>query len=1679
MIFLVNRFIEKSFDLSATVKVVMGQLNRRGFSAVGLIVLFLISTQGQLIGGNSSNNPLFDEPVIDSTTPIGQATTVSIGSFPDGAVEKVSVSVPDGEVVQTMSLGFESSPLSTSTSFSLAETSDFAASQSYSGVDVNSSSLTLLPQEWKWDFESGSFSPDWTLTGTSNWAIQGSNVLVGSQTAKSGTITHNQVTSMTLDVSSLPAGTGTFDYQVSSESSFDYLNFCIDNTGCSRYSFTNQWSGTTSGTHTFTISSSISTLTWAYSKDGSINSGSDTAWVDEIVITPSGGAGNGDGYWMSEAFGPSMFGQGELRNFGFMYMDAFVPDDAVFEWDLIDASNNQTIPGFEKLTSTSLDLGIVDWETYPMVKIYVFMETTSGSLPEVHGIHFEGQIVDDFDSNPLNKGWVLQSCSWTNGQISGSGTATSPTYSVRSGFVGLKSSTLLSGSANLQYSLDSGTTWNTMASNSLQTLDKPKFSIKFRIDGQSSNWALDKLDIEMIRTSIVNGLEIDIGLDGIADWSMDKIGIGRLGVQDRFSDGSLWHESQSTTAVPSQFSMMLPSSGLESFQLVAASPGTDMVNPFLKLSVSGQDVFTKTIDTFSSIEIIELSSSEISNLNSALAQSLSSLSLNGLDFVEVELKVGSSTTPTNVLLGGLMALYDDSISLSFTATDPLVLGLNNALQSVISVAGVKEISLPIRMSGTGSVSITVNGITSQASVVPISLEVVNVTDTFTPSVDWIDVVSTFDFSGIGISNPGDYSRSNSWLIDLNLVGQNHNSLVRCPVVSLPLNGLTISSCIQNGVNLIWSDLGQGGDISMVESGSILQFNHRFKFPVEWNDEESLVVSANLVSTDGPMLPVSKSFGLGNSKGVENDISLNHWSVQNINGINSNNLYPYLQSGEAVNVIVELGFEGNEISSPRTGQVLVRLLVEGNEYATSTIINDGLVSIPWVVPTSGSSVLIEIELMPLKGQSVSYQVSSSVEFGFDSILPELLYSNVDEFDHVEASPMTVLEFTITDRPILPSHAKINIWNSWLDDSNNDGLMQIEEVHISDMNLPSDLTLLQGIYSHRLDTSSASDGSFSIGWIEVADSASNLLVDSGSFDNPLFHILISSDGSPQLGYDELSWNLGPDTWLHPGELITLEIPVWDKNGVTDITNVEFDLSSNQLDESSIFWNRSDNKCTASTLYINIQNCTIESNIDDSIFSSNGKFIVEFILEWGFNPDDSVFRRPSILISDLNGQSSALDLSELDWRFSGSMYVDKSSLNFSTENEMISGEAQWVQPLQEIEVVGGIIWSQTSRPVTQSLDLLFEIGGNQAQVEYENGSFNGKIFSPLIPNSYIFEVSLRNPPNGAIIKQPINPMMWFVVDDQQPEMVKVDSPLVNEIIFESDWNQVEIEMVMSENNFMDIDSLMLNWEVHPSGFGMLTTSVVNGSNPIELLGGQPYGSTIPLYVSLDLEQSISQEDRNQALELRVWVTGQDMSNQDIKPEFNSIDAPLAIWALEQQIPEFSFQSPELSPSKGLSVGDDVELAVIIQNTGEASGFAQLVVERVESNGARTRIHAQEIEIQSGGVGVFSHKWVPDREGTMWIDFVIINGPSSQTDTFYVEDETGDGLLGGFSTINPVLLVIIFIFTVSLIGLLIFGLRKPTVNQQRLPHNVNRIAAQRMTQQAAYAAQQHHQSPGENPYK
>ena len=651
---------------------------------------------------------------IGRSTPIGQATGLTVGSWPDGANERVKVSVDDGHAVNSIGLSIQPSVLPYATGWSWTDSNAFGDAQAvYDGMDVNQSSLKLLPQDWLYDFESGAFEPEWTLGGSSNWAIQSGVVLEGTKTAKAGSISHNQESRMVLDVSQLPASTGSFRYSVSSESSFDYLLFCIDNTGCSRFSgYTQRWSGTvTNNTQTFTIPASAQTLTWKYAKDGSVNSGSDTAWVDEILIVPTVGSGDGEGNWTSPMFGPSLEGRGESTTHGMLHMDAYVFPGSVFEWQVLDAMTGVPVPGFEHMTATTVDLGMIDHLQHPLLRLSIHMkEAPGGGTSEVRSISMNGQISKEFDSDPTSEGWQLQGGSWSNGVISSSGTVVSAPYTVRSGFSAIQVNNDMTGPGQLEYSIDGGISWTAIADQEHRLLSEPAFLAQFRVQSTGGMFVWDAFEVELIRTSVPDGLRIDIDVDGVSEWSMNQAGLGPFGLQNQLLDGQRWRNQTVEPALPASFEVGLPLSGVHAFGFEVAAPSGELTNPFMAVAVNGQDILSRTLPNINDLTSIMLTTSELGTLNSALGQAVRTAGPDGVPLATVQIRVGSSLSSSTLLYGGIVAPYDANVTMQLNAAHPLVIQLNNKLAATSPLLGTRTVSLPVRMDGTGAVYLTIDSL---------------------------------------------------------------------------------------------------------------------------------------------------------------------------------------------------------------------------------------------------------------------------------------------------------------------------------------------------------------------------------------------------------------------------------------------------------------------------------------------------------------------------------------------------------------------------------------------------------------------------------------------------------------------------------------------------------------------------------------------------------------------------------------------------------------------------------------------------------------------------------------------------------------------------------------------------------------------------------------------------------
>jgi len=132
------------------------------------------------------------------------------------------------------------------------------------------------------DFETHNFSAyPWVMGGNKPWVITAGSTYSGGYCSRSGTITHNQASEMTLKLDFAADGNISFARKISSEESFDFLIFAIDGVEVAKWSGTLDW-----GVESFPVTAGIHDLSWIYKKDEIGNSGYDRAWVDDISLPP-------------------------------------------------------------------------------------------------------------------------------------------------------------------------------------------------------------------------------------------------------------------------------------------------------------------------------------------------------------------------------------------------------------------------------------------------------------------------------------------------------------------------------------------------------------------------------------------------------------------------------------------------------------------------------------------------------------------------------------------------------------------------------------------------------------------------------------------------------------------------------------------------------------------------------------------------------------------------------------------------------------------------------------------------------------------------------------------------------------------------------------------------------------------------------------------------------------------------------------------------------------------------------------------------------------------------------------------------------------------------------------------------------------------------------------------------
>jgi hypothetical protein len=224
---------------------------------------------------------------LDGSTPSGQALveTYSYLSPLTTAGEKAVIFMADGET----GCGTPGTVPAISTAISNAYNGGADPSIKTYVVGINASTqgqideLSTFANAGGVPQGAGSICPD------ADWVVDTSDPNTGTYSAHSAAIGNNASSSVTLSVNLASAGSISGDIRVSSESGFDFFRVLVDGAEVG------SWSGNVAWTNgSFPLTAGAHTITFRYTKDGSLTGGSDRAWIDNVVVT--GGAAVSDGF---------------------------------------------------------------------------------------------------------------------------------------------------------------------------------------------------------------------------------------------------------------------------------------------------------------------------------------------------------------------------------------------------------------------------------------------------------------------------------------------------------------------------------------------------------------------------------------------------------------------------------------------------------------------------------------------------------------------------------------------------------------------------------------------------------------------------------------------------------------------------------------------------------------------------------------------------------------------------------------------------------------------------------------------------------------------------------------------------------------------------------------------------------------------------------------------------------------------------------------------------------------------------------------------------------------------------------------------------------------------------------------------------------------------------------------
>ena len=1591
------------------------------------------------------NSPAVHRSGLNETTPMAVLAA-------NGSSAALKAEVPLGHTVETIDLTLAPDALAYDDAYTWAGESDWNASGALlDRVNVNrSDGLQLLPRVWEWDFENANHG--WGL-GT-GWLWGYDSCLGQSGGVHGGTkaiYTYNCnypngipssgyfATSPVIDCGGC-SGTWHLKYwkRLGIESYYyDDAQVHVKNRQGSWITVWDWNSYSTNPSSWTLMSHDVSNYANGNSNfqirfklgrtDGSVTY---TGWnVDDVSLEPQNGAGGGEeANWTSARFGPGMTGPygTEGSSYGVTSIDATIPNGAGLTMSVLDGTSRTAIPGYAMVDPTWVDLGAIDAEKHPSLRLKLNFDASGGAMtPVVHEIHMNHRYGSSLSTDPTAAGWSLAGMSWNGDVVTGSGTFTSPVFDSHRPLTGIDLAPGASGSWTSEYSLDGGP-WTTAVNTGITAFPAWGHAVQVRFLC-SSSCSFDEIKVDLRSGHLPTHPAFDVGLDGWNEWEMIHPHLSTWGWQNRFTNNLLSADFNWAAPGLKQVGMLLPKAGIDHFSVdLAPFSATDPVD--VSVSIGGQPLFTKSVAFGTDSETFALSADEVADLNDNLSNAqtfwaASDVLPHAIATLDLQGTYGS------IRVGGLSAIYRPQANLSFPVDSPFVMSMNQALPDAQIESQARLVPLTMTSTSIGGATGVITNLVSSENVALLggTLSNFSANDPVTPSWQWREMVLNYSWDA-GIAS--------------HLVVTVETTLLKA-VYHVPVDGSPISEELLSGTNV--SAPVHFGDVVFTPQDGGLDVKMPFRTEASLEDSGKFVFSASLYMTDGaPSPPHTERSGLG-GQGVENDLEVIHWEVVNELGHAIPPSMSYLRSNAPISVRAHLGFEnmvGASADNPRSGDVRVHLLENGLQKLNTTTLDNGWANFAFSTPIGTGNATYSLMIEPLAGQDFVPTIGLNRTFTVDSLNPQVVDQNIARFDHRMPSPNQLIRIEVHDRPVLPTNLSLMLWREWVDDANGDGVIDAEEFTPMALTAPNLLTFARGNYTLLLDDTDSSEGDRVAGYVVGADPAGNAITDAGtsSHEDQLFIYQVMPDGPPTLpgeGGFEGSQD-GRLAYLHPGVDYSFGLHIIEPNGWSDIGDLRLQLASNSVSDTlAVEWSASTGRCVVESAHMDVQRCGVRAWTGElTPFNPDLEFFVDFRLNWSLPREADMRWEPSLEVTDRAGQGAWLSLPQLRWRYSPDLAIDTDEMVLGLGAGTFSEEGAWVAPGSTVSLNGGLHFPVSDVRPSQAFEVRILLDGVETLVMSEDGLWSASVSAPSNAGSFPLTVEIADLPSGANdVTDTEAALRWIVVDPIGPEPVEVVAPRAGSILPIEALGALEVEVRISEIEQIDADSLVLQWKVI-RGSNPQATPLVRGEAALEILGGNLAGQSIIASAMLDLASEIPEEHYSDDLRFHIWIEGQDMAGNAMQQPLgaNQNGHPFASWAIERRAPVFEVGEDDIrySRSGDVEMGTNVMITISVRNDGEVSGPVELRLTEVHLDGTERELTAVAVTdtVPAHDTKEIHVDWTPENAGRQWIRVEVVGGDVVNGPTLHAVESDEGGVIGAVFGGVDLIWALMFIGLLILLG-------------------------------------------------